>query len=188
MTEDDPLALGRRAGLPADLLWLLEKHPRGSWEGTLGETGRFWLARHAMFREAYAALLGETRDFAAGGADPARFGHRFQRIAGFLLGELETHHVVEDHHYFPRLARAEPRLQRGFDLLDADHHALHDALERTASEANTLLRALPGGGRDAAGRMTETLETLARLLDRHLADEEDIVAPVLIEHGEPGLG
>jgi hypothetical protein len=36
--------------------------------------------------------------------------------------------------------------------------------------------------------MTETLEALARLLDRHLADEEDIVAPVLIEHGERGLG
>ena len=181
---DDPLALGRRAGLPADLLWLLEKHPRGSWEGALGEVGRFWLARHAMFREARATLLAETRAFAAGGAAPERFGPRFQRLAGFLLGELETHHMVEDHHYFPRLVRLEPRLQRGFDLLDADHHALHDALEAAGRDANALLRALRAGGREEAARMAEATDALGRLLDRHLADEEDIVAPILAEHGE----
>ena len=184
--EDD--ALERRAGLPSDLLWLREKHPRERWDGTIGETGRFWLARHAMFREAHGVLRAETEGFAAGRADPARFGPRFQRIAGFLLGELETHHMVEDHHYFPRLARMEPRLQRGFDLLNADHQALHDALEGMAADANALLRALRSGGREEAARMVERAERLGRLLDRHLADEEDIVAPILAEHGEVPFG
>ena len=186
--EDDALALGRRAGLPADLLWLREKHPRARWEGTIGETGRFWLARHAMFREAQGVLRAETRAFAEGRADPARFAPRFRRIAGFLLGELETHHMVEDHHYFPRLAAMEPRLQRGFDLLDADHHALHDALEGAAADADALLRALRFGGRDEAARMADRADGLGRLLDRHLADEEDIVAPILAEHGAVPLG
>jgi iron-sulfur cluster repair protein YtfE (RIC family) len=193
----DPLSLAVRHGLPADLRWLLARHPRPSWTDSLGEIGRFWLARHAMFRETQALLLDETRAFAAGRTDAARFGPRFGRVAGFLLGELDSHHGIEDHHYFPRLARIEPRLQRGFDLLDADHHALHDALEGLADMANAVLRGLRAdGARDtalreaarAAGRAAEGLDALGRLLDRHLADEEDIVAPILVAHGERGLG
>lgn len=138
----DALALDRRTGLPDDLLWLLRDHPRASWDGTLGEVGRFWLSRHALFREAQTMLLVETRDFASGATDPARFGPRFRRLAGFLLGELETHHHVEDVHYFPRLAALEPKLQRGFDLLDADHHTLHDRLEAAAGTAEAHLLAL----------------------------------------------
>jgi hypothetical protein len=187
--SDDPLALGRRAGLPADLLWLLEKHPRSGWDGALGEVGRFWLARHAMFRDAQAALLSETRTFAEGRADAAAFAPRFYRLAGFLLGELETHHQIEDFHYFPKLAALEPRLQRGFHLLDADHHVLHARIEAVTGSANALLSALRGGdARGAAGRAAEAVDGLGALLDRHLADEEDIVAPILAEHGETRLG
>lgn len=168
--------------------FLLDRWPRASWDGALGETGRFWLARHAMFREAQGLALAEARAFAAGDADPALFGRRFGRVAGFLLGELETHHHVEDRHYFPRLARLEPRLARGFALLDADHDALHAALAATAARADALLRALRGPkGRETAGPMVAALEGLGRLLDRHLADEEDIVAPLLLERGEDGL-
>lgn len=182
----DPLALAARAGLPDDLRYLLGRHPRDTWDGRLGEVGRFWLSRHAMFRQAQGLLLEETRAFVAGQTDPQRFAPRFGRVAGFLLGELDTHHTVEDHHYFPRLVRLEPRLQRGFDLLDADHHALHDTLETVADRANTLLHKINDS--DAAERAAEAIAGLGRLLDRHLADEEDIVAPVLLQHGEVGLG
>lgn len=142
-----------------------------------------------MFREAQALLSAETRGFAAGDADPARFGPRFGRVAGFLLRELDSHHHIEDHHYFPRLVLLEPRLERGFSLLDADHNALHETLEATARAADALLRALrgPPGGREAALRMVEATDGLGRLLDRHLADEEDIVAPLLLERGEEAL-
>lgn len=187
--SDNPLALSARKGLPDDLLYLLARHPRPTWPGRLGDVGQFWLSRHAMFREAHGRLLVETRAFAEGRADPARFAPRFGRIAGFLLGELDTHHTVEDHHYFPRLVRLEPRLERGFALLDADHDALHTTLEALALEANTLLRALRDGDALEAGkRSADALASLGHLLDRHLADEEDIVAPVLIAHGETGLG
>lgn len=181
------LALGARAGLPDDLLFLLAVHPRETWEGSLGDVGRFWLSRHGMFRQAQAMLLAETRGFVAT-PDVARFRPRFARLAGFLLGELETHHTVEDHHYFPRLALLEPRLQRGFDLLDADHHALHDTLAATADTANALLRAeAERDAREAALRTEAAIDRLGGLLDRHLADEEDIVAPLLIARGEETL-
>jgi hypothetical protein len=181
----DPLALAARNGLPDDLLWLLEKYPRSGWDTTLGELGRFWLGRHAMFREAQAVLMAETEAFAEGRTGPERFGPRFHRIAGFLLGELHGHHQIEDMHYFPRLAAMEPSLQRGFDLLDADHHALHDALDAGAAAANATLAALKGPeARTEAARTRDAFAGLARLLDRHLADEEDIVAPLLAHRGE----
>jgi hypothetical protein len=184
----DPLALAARAGLPDDLRFLLAAHPRPSWDAALGELGRFWLARHALFREVHGALLAETRAVAAGAADPAAFAPRLARLAGFLLGELDGHHRIEDVHYFPRLARLDPRLARGFALLDADHHALHDALEATAAEARALLAALGGAGAvPAAARGADAFDALGRLLDRHLADEEDIVAPLLIARGEASL-
>jgi hypothetical protein len=186
---EDPLALATRKGLPDDLRFLLDRHPRPKWEGSLGELGRFWLSRHAMFREAHGVLLAETRAFAEGRSDPARFAPRFGRVAGFLLGELDMHHSVEDHHYFPRLVRLEPRLERGFTLLDADHHALHDTLAALEDEANALLRALRDGAALEAGkRAAAALDGLGHLLDRHLADEEDIVAPLLIARGEQALG
>lgn len=188
MAVADPLALGHRRGLPDDLTFLLRAHPRESWAGSLGDVGQFWLSRHAMFREVHGTLLAETRAFAAGDTDPARFAPRFHRLGGFFLGELDTHHTVEDQHYFPQLAGLEPRLQRGFDLLDADHHALHEGLEALADAANALLRGFRGGDPvEAAKRAAERIDGFGRLLDRHLADEEDIVAPVLVSHGEASL-
>lgn len=187
MTAPD-LSLATRTGLPDDLRVLLDRWPRARWDGALGETGRFWLARHAMFRETQALLSAETRAVAEGRADPLGFRPRFRRLAGFLLQELKTHHHVEDHHYFPRLVALDPRLARGFDLLDADHQALHATLEATAERANALLQALTGPqAREAAARMVEASDALRRLLDRHLADEEEIVAPLLLQHGEEGI-
>jgi hypothetical protein len=131
------------------------------------------------------SCITETEAFAEGRTGPERFGPRFHRIAGFLLGELHGHHQIEDMHYFPRLAAMEPSLQRGFDLLDADHHALHDALDAGAAAANATLAALKGPeARAEAARTRDAFAGLARLLDRHLADEEDIVAPLLAHRGE----
>jgi iron-sulfur cluster repair protein YtfE (RIC family) len=185
MTADDPFALARRAGLPEDLRVLLLRHPRPSWDASLGEIGRFWLQRHAMFREAQGLILDDLNGVAERRLDPAGAQLRFARLAGFLLNELEGHHHIEDAHYFPRLARLEARLARGFALLDADHDALHQTLETVAARSEALVRTPLAP--EAAGRALGAWAELDRLLDRHLADEEDIVAPVLIEHGEARL-
>ena len=65
-----------------------------------------------------------------------------RRGCSFFLGQLDGHHAIEDEHYFPLFAKAESRLARGFEILDGDHHVIHDALERNADAANAFLRAL----------------------------------------------
>jgi hemerythrin-like domain-containing protein len=102
--------------------------------------------------------------------------------------ELHGHHHVEDAHYFPVLSRHDPRLERGFALLDADHHALDGHLQAFVSRANAVLQADAPARHDATGAFLDGLDGFAPLLERHLTDEEDLVVPVLLRHGERGIG
>ena len=54
----DALALARRSGWPEDLRVLVARYPREQWDAhpNLGEMARFWLSRHAMFRELSDAI------------------------------------------------------------------------------------------------------------------------------------
>ena len=107
-----------------------------------------------------------------------------------FLGHLDGHHRIEDAVYFPRFRALDPRMERGFDLLEADHHAIHDALETTVASARGLLASLTGPNRDArvADTHADHAAMLTRLLLRHLADEEDLVIPAMLEHGERRVG
>jgi hemerythrin-like domain-containing protein len=188
----EALALDRREGLPEALTVLLAEHPRAGWADDPGFAGlvQFWMERHAMFRELSGMLTGEARAAEAGRLDPARFAARLSRFGGLFVQELHGHHLIEDHQYFPVLTRLEPRLERGFSLLDADHHALDPWLARLAERANAAIgaaRADRGLG-DAAGPLAEDLGAFAGLLERHLTDEEDLVVPVLLRHKGAGLG
>ncbi|MBM2575261.1 hemerythrin domain-containing protein [Jannaschia sp. Os4] len=182
MTDD--LNLATRTGLPPALRTLLVAHPRDGWAAhpEFGPLTRFWLERHLGFRRLLDALTADARARADGALDPRDHAVRLQRLGGAFLHGLEEHHGVEDHHYFPRLAALAPSLERGFALLDADHHRLHEELEGLAGAANAVLR----GG--AAGSLAERLEGMGRFLDRHLTDEEEVVVPVLLEVGEGAVG
>ena len=192
MVSDDPLDIDRRTGLPAEWFALLRRHPREDWQGNarLGMTAQFWLDRHAAFRSLGEALEQATQRFLGGGPgsgwDPEDFQAFFAPRLRLLLGELNGHHQVEDHHYFPVFRQTEPDLAPGFDLLDRDHQALHADLYATADAANALLQALARTP-DVEAPAALYAETSARLLKRmrrHLDDEEDLVIPLLIEHGE----
>ncbi|MCC6006060.1 MAG: hemerythrin domain-containing protein [Rhodobacteraceae bacterium] len=179
------LALNLRAGLPDALRVLLRDYPRDLWEAHRNFDGltRFWLERHMMFRQVLGMWQQETRGFLDGG-DTRAHGARTSQLGGFLLSQLQGHHQIEDGHYFPMLSRAEPRLSRGFALLDADHHALEAELSALAEAGNTHLAALAeGAGRDSAGALLARLDGFAPLLDRHLTDEEEGVGPVILHHG-----
>ncbi len=193
MTDDDPLGLERRAGLPADLLYLLAKYPRESWAGhnNIHGLASMWLQRHDMFRELGGVLTTAIADYREGRNDARAFAGFFAPRLEFFLGQLNGHHQVEDLHYFPAFARAENRLKRGFDILDGDHHYIHDALETNAETANAFLRAL-GGGEDrqrfAADAYAGQNERLVAMLARHLDDEEDLIVPLILDRGEHGIG
>lgn len=190
MTEDT--ALETRPGLPEDLRFLLGDYPRLIWgdHPNFGPTTKFYLDRHAMFREAMAVMRRITEESLDGARKPASWSKDFGRIGGFFLQQLHGHHQIEDMHYFPALLRLEPRLQRGFDILDRDHHAIHDALDRFQEAAVGALNAVQAGGdaKRPAASVQEELKRMDRILDRHLFDEEELVIPIMLDKGESELG
>jgi hemerythrin-like domain-containing protein len=186
---EDPLALDIRGGLPDALRTLLADYPRAGWEAEPRFDGlvRFWLDRHLMFRRLLALLAADAEALAEGRIEPAAYAPRLARLGSTLVGELEGHHGIEDSHYFPLLARLEPRLSRGFEILDADHVALDRHLAGFVAAANAVLQAPEAARREAGARFLAPLGGLGRLIDRHLVDEEELVVPVILRHGPGGL-
>ena len=179
-------ALDRRAGLPDALRVLLHAYPRAGWAAHPEFDGltRFWLDRHLGFRDLMDALTAEVRLFLDARAEPEAHAGRIWRMGSGLIEGLHGHHGIEDDHYFPLLAGLEPRLARGFALLDADHTALDAQLAALAEATNGHLRALAQGqaAQDSAGALLARLGGLSAVLDRHLTDEEDLIVPVLLHH------
>ena len=192
-TDLEALALARRSGWPEDLRVLVARFPREQWEGhaNLGEMARFWLSRHAMFRELAAAIQAIETQFRDGALSPAELPRHLVPRLQFLLSQLNVHHQIEDLHYFPIFRAADARLARGFDVLEGDHHAIHADMENTATTANALLHALAGDpqalrrcGEDYAAASGGLLKELVR----HLDDEEDLIVPLILDRGEEALG
>ncbi len=189
----EALALARRSGWPDELRVLLARFPREEWQShaNLGEMARFWLSRHDMFRELSAMTEQVSNEFRAGKIPAAEFPRLFVPRLQFLLSQLNVHHQIEDHHYFPIFKGAEERLARGFDVLEADHHAIHENMATTAETANALLQGLQGDAdtvRKLADAYADASGGLIKGLIRHLDDEEDLIVPLILERGEHALG
>ena len=208
--HDAALALGVRQGLPVALRVLADKYPRDMWAGhsNIGEMARFWLQRHDMFREIGGILRHCMDAYRAGEADAAAFQGQLIRPLQFFLTELNSHHQVEDYHYFPHFRAADARLSPGFAILDADHHAIHDSIEQTVAAANAMLKAfstqqagsslLSASGapiqktsdtfRKAVDDYAHVSERLIAQAVAHLIDEEDLIIPLILERGEEAFG
>lgn len=187
------LALATREGWPEDLRVLIERYPREQWAGhaNLGEMARFWLSRHDMFRELSGMIETIAGGFRAGELAPAEFPGLFVPRLQFLLQQLNVHHQIEDYHYFPIFRAADARLARGFDVLEADHHAIHADMAATADAANALLGALTGAAdslRSCGDAYADASGRLIGGLIRHLDDEEDLIVPLILDRTEEALG
>jgi hemerythrin-like domain-containing protein len=192
-TEIEALALARRSGWPQDLRVMLIRYPREQWDAhpNLGAMARFWLSRHAMFRELSEAIEDITMNFRAGQLPPAEFARQFVPRLQFMLDQLNVHHQIEDLHYFPIFQAADARLARGFDVLEGDHHHIHGDMARTAETANALLQALQGDAdrlRHCSDDYADASGVLLKGLIRHLDDEEDLIVPLILDRGEEALG
>lgn len=187
------LDLQTRTGLPEDLRFLLARYPRGEWmdHADIHGMAGFWLQRHDMFRDLGRLLTDAISDYREGRTDAVAFARFFAPRLNHFLGHLDGHHNVEDQHYFPLFAAAESRLKRGFDVLDADHHLIHEALDRNSETANTFLRALDGdedARRFAADAYAVENDRLIAMLKRHLEDEEDLIIPLILDRGDGAFG
>jgi hemerythrin-like domain-containing protein len=191
--EIEALALAHRNGWPEDLRVMLSRYPREKWESdaNLGDMARFWLSRHAMFRELSATIEQVTEQFRAGKLPPLEFARQFVPRLQFILDQLNVHHQIEDFHYFPIFRAADARLSLGFEVLEGDHHHIHGDMARTAETANALLQALRGDAdtlRRCSDGYANASAVLLKGLIRHLDDEEDLIVPLILDCGEEELG
>jgi hemerythrin-like domain-containing protein len=191
--EIEALALAHRDGWPEDLRVMLSRYPREKWEShaNLGDMARFWLSRHAMFRELSATIEQVTEQFRAGKLPPLEFARQFVPRLQFILDQLNVHHQIEDFHYFPIFRAADARLSLGFEVLEGDHHHIHGDMSRTAETANALLQALRGDAdtlRRCSDGYANASAVLLKGLIRHLDDEEDLIVPLILDRGEEELG
>ncbi|MCP3055247.1 hemerythrin domain-containing protein [Aurantimonas marianensis] len=148
-----------------------------------------------MFREPGGALKGALYQQREGTVAMEPFRQWFAPPLEFFLTQMEDHHGIEDQHYFPAFQRAERKLAHGFELLEADYDVIHQDLLATAETANRFLAVeivsdeKPG---DQARRATDAhahaSERLLSRLVRHLADEEDLIIPLILDRGEAAIG
>jgi len=184
------LTLPNRTGLPDALRVLLTDLPRASWEGHPRFEGlvRFWLERHMMFRQLLDLMGQEANAVLDADGDPRRFAQAISHYGRIFVGQMHEHHHIEDEHYFPFLRAMDDRVETGFDILDRDHQALDGLLARFVSDSNAMIGALdePDPSRFQA-RFRDGLTSLHALIERHLADEEDLIVPVILKHGMGGF-
>ena len=174
---------------PAELTFLLERHPRATWPARSSASVEFWLAVHERLRHDCAGLAAVANEYGAGRrAAPQLAVVAAPRLRG-LIAAMHGHHQIEDVEYFHAFRRTEPRLARGFDLLEQEHAELNadvDAALAALGELRaTAERAAQAGAATlalAAQRYIELTERLCERLVRHLRDEEDLVVPLLLEH------
>ncbi len=187
------LDLDLRTGWPDELRLLVERYPRAVWQGhvNLGELARFWLGIHDGFRRSALALARGAAEFREGRMTPAEYRLWLRPRLQTFLGHLEGHHNIEDYQFFPVFSAAEPRLVRGFEVLETDHENIHAAMSEAFEAATAFLRA-EDTDRDAmmrsADRYSAAGQKLLKKLGRHLEDEEDLIIPLILDRGEGPLG
>ncbi len=179
------LELETRTGLPESLRKLVSEYPRDLWEEHTHFDGlvRFWLERHQMFRKIVTMMQQDHDGLSSQTLDPVQYKNRVARFGNLFVGELHTHHTIEDHHYFPKLQQMETSLIRGFEILDTDHHALERHLEDFTQYANAVLEADENTLWDPSNQLRDKVIAMEGFLNRHLTDEEELVVPVILKHG-----
>jgi len=174
--------LRHRTKLPDEWLYLARKFPRERWaELSAHSTAAHWLGMHEGFRLGQRHLSDLGRAWREQKIEFERFRARFVSGLGQYLHGMQVHHRVESTAYFPQFQAIEPRLSRGFDLLETDHHEIDRILIQFA-EAGRALRAVDFASDDARGTAESVIgivEGSSVPIARHLLDEEDLVIPLL---------
>lgn len=184
MTQHD---IHTRTGLPAEMQLLLQDYPREAWPDHphFAQSIQNWMNAHQMFRQLAELSRAVTETYLDRADAPDRVAGRLSRYGNLLVANLHGHHSWEDRSYFPELSRADPRFDTGLEMLEGDHVALDAVLDRFTRTGNRVLKLIDLGAdeaRDEAAALHRTTEEIEGFLARHLADEEDLVVPILLHH------
>lgn len=116
--------------LSADWLFLHAQMPPAKWPAlpSFGAAAS-WLGMHDSLRKGQGELEHLSRDYLAQRLDWPDYRQRLLHLSGLHFDHLDGHHRNEDEHAFPHLRQLQPRLARGFDLLDADHRHIAGQIE-----------------------------------------------------------
>jgi iron-sulfur cluster repair protein YtfE (RIC family) len=190
--EDGALVLGKRAALPDEVAYLRATYPRNDWRGhtNFGQLAAFWLHVHSALRHEGNEVTDIVEALRKRQIDGQHFQRAFVPRLNNFLQHLDHHHRIEDQAYFPKFRQLDERLIVGFNLLETDHEIIHERLIGTLSSARGLLNGLSSSGdgeRGALNAFATEFEILLDLLRQHLADEEDLVIPAMLKHGERPL-
>ena len=136
----------------------------------------FTVVHRAMRRDGgrlAAALAG------LGDGDTTRAG-ALRRWYGGYHGELDGHHLLEDHLWFPVLAERVPTFAEHTDRIAREHHLLDDALRGVDAALDRLVEDEAAGAarHDAHDAACE----LSSLLDLHLGFEDADILPLYVRH------
>ncbi|MHA1547349.1 MAG: hemerythrin domain-containing protein [Alphaproteobacteria bacterium] len=178
--------VGRRDGLPAAIRPSLLPISRDAWRDHPRFRGhaRFLMHIHRQLlggaghlNQGFEELM-ETPD---GELKDALDQSSLVGSADHLIRFAHAHHAIEDHEFFPQIALLYPKLATALALLDGDHRILEAALDSTDSALQDMTADAVTHDRIAA--LHEGARALDKILNRHIWDEEEIVIPVLLEHG-----
>ena len=184
-------ALHLRTGLPIQFRYLESAFPRADWPTlSLHPSATHWLEIHGWFRSVLAHLVDQGAQWREGRLKAFAYGIAALPHLRQLLSNLHAHHTIESDQYFPALAKLEPGMATGFALLDRDHDAIEYLLSDMAQAATGLNQTAARGGDLAphAAALDQAIARAAGLIGRHLADEEEIIVPVLTLRGDPLQG
>lgn len=176
-----------RSGLPTDMQTLLRTLPRDGWQAHphLADSTRNWMNAHQGFRQLARIVQEDTESFLDQQTEDQRYAGRLAHFGNLLVRNLHGHHTWEDRNFFPELERADPRFAAGLEMLESDHVALDDLLDRFTRAANRTVQLAtldPRQMAEEARPVRDMAATLRGFLDRHLTDEEDLVVPILLHH------
>ncbi len=176
--------LARRPGLTEELRKLLFDTPKEEWAAhqNYWRGAEMWQGIHrSLLHESglFVNGLEKLTDMPKGDMQSGLLLNELRQIGGHLIGHAHVHHHVEDDHYFPRFKEVFPQLGRPIDLLDCDHRVLEETLDAVENHVRALHA--EKAGRDQVAAALEDARKLDRILNRHLADEEDIVIPALLK-------
>lgn len=180
-------SIHERQGLPTEMQILLRDYPRAAWPDhpNFARSIRNWMGAHQMFRQLGDLCRSDTELYLDRKCDGADYAGRLGHFGNLLVANLHGHHTWEDRSFFPELQGADSRFESGLNVLEADHDVLDEVLERFTSAANRVIKLMQldeAQAREEASGLHKTSAEIERFLARHLADEEDLVVPILLHH------